>query len=1559
MVRIAAFIFLLSAIMLRGQTLSLFNIDTTGYPRVSGKIYAFDSEGSQLVDIISSGIKLTENDIERQVLDINCPQEIKPVPISGLLVVDMSGSMKGENLKIAKAAARGWVNAMPESEWECAITGFNSENYIIQDFTGNREQLLRKVNTLYANGGTDYNSAFLEPKAGAFEVIERAKYKKIIVFLTDGFSNEKPRKKEMIEKAIQSGVSVYCVMIGGFAPDILKDLSDTTGSIWFQNIRTEEEAKKAYFTFLKDGQEIEPCEIEWMSDYYCEGVFDINVNVSLDEYGISDEESYKVKENATAYLEMTPNTVKFKNPPIGVKQDTTVVLKAVNADFEVTSLILSNPNFEISPSQFNLSEGGKIELTLSYTASDSNYAVCKIDLINGVCPKSVYVMGGWKGKKIKVPTLEITHPDGGEKFLQGSDTLITWTGIPKTDTVSIEYSSDNGRTWNLIAEKATGNEYIWKGIPGPESDNCLIRVIHGSQEDIHEPGIEWEGLYGGSNKDNLKSVKESPYGGYIAAGWSWSPVSGDKTEQFSRKDGWVIKVLEGGQLEWEKTFGDRYDDEFNSLYPTIEGNYILGGFRGTDVSWGTGSYDYWICEIDLNGNKIREKALGGTSLDQAFSVIQSSDGGYLLSGITKSNDGDLSPGNYKGKQDMWLVKLNNNFDIEWEKCFGGSDIDFGETVIETSDGCFVVCGATQSKDGDVDGKFVGYVDGWIVRVDRNGKTLWKKTFGGYDYDYIYGLAQRPDGGFVICGFTHSHLGDKYQNSGVSDLWVARVDKNGDVIWQNCYGDAHKDYSYSIISSADGGIVVAGTISTQEKGFGTKEKYDGWVIKLNADGDLLWQKRMGMETDDKFFSVSECSDYGFILGGYSNSGRWANEETGRGVEDYWLVKLEPDGSVLQTDVSDNVFSVVKPKATSDYIDMQDEVIGKTKDSVIHDFIVNSGQWPVRIDSIYFTGEDSNAFKLIGNAPKYFIQPGMAEFGEFSFTPTKAGWHKAVVNIVTQSEIIETEIIGNGIEPKLAVVSNIIDFEQIEVGNFVELENIVTIKNISPENIEIIKTVHYFPNDEDFSTIDGGGNFILEPGESRQMHLRFEPTYIGHTSGNLEFHYEGTGSPANVQLYGEGIEGERIIEVQTELFQPLVCDSVSIGLLKIRNIGSGDLILSEVYLAGDNSDDFNILTSLPIVLPGDSIVNIEIIFEPQTPGAKFAEIIIKSNAKNNDELSIDVSGIKEKPEIVFVEKEINLGKIFINEPIDFALTIMNTGTIDNTALIGQTGDFVFSENSIYLGKSEQGNIKIHFPGSSSPEIIDENLIITDSICGKESKIRVILEVINHVNSELNVPDTEAYPGQNFRVPVIINNREEMQKLVKGTIDFELEFNSTLLWPFDYQPVIVNNLASKIEITDLSLESLENDTLVQIWFKAALGNATETGLILSNVESSSGRAEISVSNGSFTLLGICEEGGTRLINPNSRAGILSIAPNPASNKITFHVSITEKGLTELAIYDIMGEKVKTVYEGFNSTDDLESFDEYINLSADISDISSGQYIVVFKTPTYIESRQISIIK
>ena len=239
-------------------------------------------------------------------------------------------------------------------------------------------------------------------------------------------------------------------------------------------------------------------------------------------------------------------------------------------------------------------------------------------------------------------------------------------------------------------------------------------------------------------------------------------------------DYWTIKLNASGELQWSKYFGGLFTDTPEGIVETNDNAYIIAGGSDsddTDISNNKGSYDFWVIKISNTGDLIWEKSFGGSEIDEARAITTSNDGNYIIAGDTRSSDIDVT--NNNGAADLWLIKISPEGQLLWEKTLGGTSFDVARDIVKTQDNGFLLSGSSRSSDGDVTIN-QGQNDAWVVKVDSEGNIEWQQTVGGSNIDFSYGVAQLNDKTIVAVGDTTSDDGDITENKGFSDLLLIKI-----------------------------------------------------------------------------------------------------------------------------------------------------------------------------------------------------------------------------------------------------------------------------------------------------------------------------------------------------------------------------------------------------------------------------------------------------------------------------------------------------------------------------------------------------------------------------------------------------------------------------------------------------------------------------------------------------------------------------------------------------------------------------------------------------------------
>jgi hypothetical protein len=435
---------------------------------------------------------------------------------------------------------------------------------------------------------------------------------------------------------------------------------------------------------------------------------------------------------------------------------------------------------------------------------------------------------------------------------------------------------------------------------------------------------EWDRRFGGLGDDYAVGAAQLSDGRYVVAGSSASGISGDRSEA-SRGgyDYWVLVLDSVGVALSDYRYGGDQDDYLASLlYERLDGtNYIrlLGhtesGRNGDKTRSSYGFNDFWGFTFRLNANHTLvqggewEYSYGGT-LDEFASSLASAEQLYALNGGSTQ-----SPTNWflsdppRGGWDylIGLTHVDGGWMNFWRYGGSGTDMLSSVDVVRDAEGKAVgaiLAGTSDSPiSGDKSQASRGGNDYWAVRVDTNGVKLWDRRFGGTGHDWCRVVRRTADGGFILGGVSGSGAGgDKTEASrGSSDYWVVKIDANGNKQWDRRFGGTGADELEDVVLAADGGYLLAGT-SASSSGLDRTEASRGgkdyWIVKIDSDGSKQWDRRYGGSLDDRLMAAMQTADGGFLLTGMSVSELGGDKsQYSRGGYDYWVVKVSPAPSPI--------------------------------------------------------------------------------------------------------------------------------------------------------------------------------------------------------------------------------------------------------------------------------------------------------------------------------------------------------------------------------------------------------------------------------------------------------------------------------------------------------------------------------------------------------------------------------------------------------------------------------------------------------------------------------------
>jgi hypothetical protein len=320
---------------------------------------------------------------------------------------------------------------------------------------------------------------------------------------------------------------------------------------------------------------------------------------------------------------------------------------------------------------------------------------------------------------------------------------------------------------------------------------------------------------------------------------------------------YLVKTDANGNMQWNKTYGGTGNERAAGVRETSDGGYVIAAMTS---AYGAGGYDGWLLKIDANGNLQWNKTYGGTAAEVLYDMVQTSDGGYALCGGTYSFGA--------GNEDVWVVKTDIGGNVQWNKTFGGTGRDEGDLLIPTADGGYAVVAFSTSTQ--VTG---GSTKAWLIKLDSSGNMVWNQTYGVGSTSYVISGSPTADGGFAMAGVTGSKA------------WLIKTDSSGNMLWNQTYGGTGG--ANVVVQTDDGGYALVGF--TTSSGAGGQ---DAWLIRTDSSGNALWNMTYGGSGLDASTCIIETSDGGFAISGYTNS-------FGAGGYDLWLIKIDAAGVIPES------------------------------------------------------------------------------------------------------------------------------------------------------------------------------------------------------------------------------------------------------------------------------------------------------------------------------------------------------------------------------------------------------------------------------------------------------------------------------------------------------------------------------------------------------------------------------------------------------------------------------------------------------------------------------------
>lgn len=399
--------------------------------------------------------------------------------------------------------------------------------------------------------------------------------------------------------------------------------------------------------------------------------------------------------------------------------------------------------------------------------------------------------------------------------------------------------------------------------------------------------------YGGSEEDHFSDMVQTTDGGIALLGFSNSMDGELEGKLFPGNDYWLLRLDNGGRVLWSRAYGGSKDDRGQAIVATSDGGFAIAGYSMSadgDASQNQGYHDNWVLKLDADGSVQWEKSFGFGGHDHAYDLAQTTDGGFFLAGfldVTASGGAGESKGNEgmsaHGVGEFWVNRLQPDGEVAWRKYYGGSNNDRAHAMALSHDGGLVLAGFTESDDFDISDPKGSY-DFWVTKIDADGKLIWQRTFGGSGIDIAHDVIALPSGGYLVVGQTYSRDVDVSGYRGGGDAWVIEIDEDGKMVWDRTYGGENFDVFYDATILESGGFLLGGSSRSVNNGAGES---DFWTMEVDAKGKIRWEATHGTAGIDELHAASISEDGKHYFAGTAGVG-----EAAQGV----LLQYHPGGKI---------------------------------------------------------------------------------------------------------------------------------------------------------------------------------------------------------------------------------------------------------------------------------------------------------------------------------------------------------------------------------------------------------------------------------------------------------------------------------------------------------------------------------------------------------------------------------------------------------------------------------------------------------------------------------------
>jgi outer membrane protein OmpA-like peptidoglycan-associated protein/WD40 repeat protein/uncharacterized protein YegL len=1063
---------------LYSQQLKIYHINTNNYPDISANFSLHDENGAFIYDLRKEEVIVNEDSSKRAVIEFYNPS-LHRLNSSIVMMLDISRSMTGERLQILKEAAAFFIDNLPLDVTEVAIATFNNNVYLNCDFTQKTARLRQTIQMIQADGETNYNNAFLSLHAGAIDIARHGFYKKkIIIFLTDGLADA--RVAEIISKAQSENISVYCITVKLRMPWVLKKIAEETGGEWFEEINTLEMTKEIYNLIFDHAQSSTFGYIRWRTEYTCNS----SVNLQLDFRGTSVSLCYDIPEEKRGKLETGSSSLYFSNVVPGIQAELATSFSAHGIPITIHEIRNENPEYfgyEQKKLPIKIPADSSVHIQFYYNPADSGIRMNQFTIFTEECGDlSIRAFGGVENKIL------LLHPEGGEVFVPGMDTLIKWTGVEESTNILLSVKNESSGNGWLPVTRSKGMQHTWT-IPGDTGSGFRIRASTLAELDKNSDLLIRTRI----NSDNkpLLSANYSPDGTEIYTCDSsgiiriWKASNGNLIKTLDRRSpGYVmyspdydriVTLSETGVGIFTNRTG-MYIGHVGSpakrlltsvisyngreYYSTVTTEF----YSVTAERWKTGkNAGIWDplqkSYLSLPSKKKYDEAAFSSSRMYAIALLDN----HLDIWSTISNriirrmnlSENFTSAIFNPVKN--IISVNNQdglivFDIDRNKSLLKIA---GENYIRFSPlGRYIVTG----QDGIIHLRSIAnaslirnFIDPQFIRFTENENFL---LYANHDSVFLFNLPENN-----IRFITH-----------FPNLISARLNPREDMIL------LHTSDFIEIFDLAENKILFGASFRENDfRSFVFSPQHDN-ILSITDDNEaVVWKP--GIKTSED---------------------------------------------------SSGFFTVLSPKLlVIDTISFGEREMGNPVEKIIGDYLENTCKFPVRIEQIEIDRDKEQEFTIVSEQPPCSVEPFSARDIELRFIPKEEGLRISYLTVITPTDSFNTVLKGIGTTPGYEIPSETIDFGSIELNKL--KDTLVSVfMNLTDDTIRIAGIENSGPDTEQFSLLANPLTYSVPPMSKLKLNLRFAPRYRGRTSGNLKLVTDKWESCVNVSLFGKGKAPDKV-------------------------------------------------------------------------------------------------------------------------------------------------------------------------------------------------------------------------------------------------------------------------------------------------------------------------------------------------------------------------------------------------------------------------------------------------